>query len=57
MLIPTFAHNEWENVDENYRLNKSQNTKSPDDFQKEVEELNKKFNNPETGNVFDEKKL
>lgn len=49
-----FQPNEWETVDESFRLTKSDNAKSPEAFQKEVEELTRKYNNPQPGNVWGE---
>jgi hypothetical protein len=52
-----FSTHELDHVDENYKLENSKNAKTPEDFQKEIEELNRKFNNPQAGNVWQEHKL
>lgn len=57
MTLPTFEPNEWDKVDENYTLNKSQNVKSPQEFEKEIEELNRKYDNPKTPNLWENTKI
>ncbi len=44
MGLPAFQPNEWDEVDENYRISGASNPKTPQDFEKEIEELNRKFN-------------
>jgi len=43
MGLPAFQPNEWDNVDESYRISGASNPKTPQDFEKEIEELNRKF--------------
>ena len=58
MTIPNFQPNEWDGVDENFSFSKSNENilKSPVDFEKEIEELNKKFSNPQTPDMWDNTK-
>lgn len=53
MTIPSYLPNEWDEVDENFILVKNQNIKSPQEFEKEVEELSKKFSNPQSPDMWD----